>query len=193
VSKRPGLWIILATVGLSALLGWFLHAQFLRGRSGFTSATPPNDLVFPRPSESAWPQLRGPTFDSYTQEIEFADAWPDAGPPVLWTRELGQGYSGFIAVGQRVFTQTQTLYRQSLVCLDAETGETIWTHHYGWPYDGGGLYPGPRATPTWFQGRVYYAAPEGTIGCVDAASGTPVWSWNPKKTYRGRGTDSRSR
>lgn len=140
-------------------------------------------------ADTSWPQLMGPTFDGHSQEEDLADSWPEDGPPILWTRELGQGYSGCIAVGDRVYTQTQSLYRQSLVCLSARTGEEIWAHHYGWPYDGGGLYPGPRSSPTWYNGRIYFAAPDGTIGCVSADHGTPIWSCNPKKTFRGRGTD----
>ena len=181
---------MLATgLGLALLVGWFVQPWGSQARSGLTTATPASGVASVESAESMWPQLRGPTFDSFSQERGLADTWPESGPPVLWSRELGQGYSGFVAVGNHVYTQTQTLYRQSLVCLDAATGETLWTHQYGWPYDGGGLYPGPRATPTWFEQRLYYAAPEGTIGCIDAANGTPIWSWNPKKKYRGRGTD----
>ena len=140
-------------------------------------------------NQTSWPQLRGPTFDSISAETGLADSWSEEGPPLVWTCELGQGYSSFAAVGNRVFTQTQNLYQQSVVCLDAETGNTVWTHHYGWPYDGGGLYPGPRSTPTWHNGRLYFAAPDGTISCLIADSGKQVWSCNPKKKYRGLGTD----
>ena len=136
-----------------------------------------------------WPQWRGATHDAISVETGLAESWPEAGPPVLWTKEIGKGYSSFIAVGDRVWTQTQTLYEQAVVCLDAQTGETIWSQKYGWPYDGGGLYPGPRATPTWHDGRIYYAAPEGTIGCLDAQTGRPIWETNPKKMFHGRGTD----
>ena len=136
-----------------------------------------------------WPQWRGATHDAISVETGLAESWPEAGPPVLWTKEIGKGYSSFIAVGDRVWTQTQTLYEQAVVCLDAQTGETIWSQKYGWPYDGGGLYPGPRATPTWQDGRIYYAAPEGTIGCLDAQTGRPIWKANPKKMFHGRGTD----
>jgi outer membrane protein assembly factor BamB len=139
--------------------------------------------------ETTWPQLRGPTFDSISMETGLADSWPKEGPPLVWTRELGQGYSSFVAVGNRVFTQTQNLYQQSVVCLDSMTGDTVWTHHYAWPYDGGGLYPGPRSTPTWHNGRLYFAAPDGTISCLFADNGKPEWSCNPKKKYRGLGTD----
>ncbi len=140
-------------------------------------------------TDTGWPSLRGPTFDSHSAETGLAETWPESGPPVLWTRELGQGYSGFSAMGDRVYTQCQSRYRQSVVCLDAATGDTVWSYDCGWPYDGGGLYPGPRSTPTWHCGHLYYATPDGTVGCLTATEGRPVWSRNPKKELRGRGTD----
>jgi outer membrane protein assembly factor BamB len=140
-------------------------------------------------SHADWPQWRGPTWDAISVESGLAESWSESGPPVLWTKEIGKGYSSFVSVGDRVWTQTQTLYEQAVVCLDAATGETIWSQRYGWPYDGGGLYPGPRATPTWQDDRIYYAAPEGTIGCLDARTGRSIWETNPKQSYHGRGTD----
>ncbi|RLS77769.1 MAG: hypothetical protein DWI02_09550 [Planctomycetota bacterium] len=67
--------------------------------------------------------------------------------------------------------------------------KAIWTHHYGWPYEGGELYPGPRSTPTWHEGHLYFSAPDGSVTCLKAVDGTRVWSCNPKKTHRGQGTD----
>lgn len=141
------------------------------------------------PESRGWSQWRGPTFDGISEESGIAETWPADGPPVIWTREIGSGYSSLIAVGEHVFTQVQTLYEQAVVCLDAETGETVWSSHYGWPYDGGGLYPGPRSTPTWHDGKIYFAAPEGTIGCLNASNGDSLWSVNPKKQFRGKGSD----
>ncbi len=75
--------------------------------------------------DRGWPFVRGTAFDAHSPEVNLADQWPEDGPPVLWTRPLGQGYSAFVAVGERVFTQTQTLTGQYVVCLDADSGETI--------------------------------------------------------------------
>lgn len=136
-----------------------------------------------------WPQWRGPTHRGISDEKGIANSWPEEGPPVLWVQEIGQGYSGFIAVGDNVYTQTQTLYEQAVICLEADTGRKVWSYRYGWPYDGGGLYPGPRATPTWYQNRVYFAAPDGTVGCLNAVDGRLIWSRNPKQHYHGQGTD----
>lgn len=145
--------------------------------------------VAPAETAPGWPQWRGPTHNVISTETGIAKSWPTEGPPVLWVQEIGQGYSGFIAVGDKVYTQTQTLYEQAVICLEADTGRKVWSYRYGWPYDGGGLYPGPRATPAWFQNRIYFAAPDGTVGCLNAADGKLVWTKNPKQEYRGQGTD----
>lgn len=143
----------------------------------------------PVANSPGWPQWRGPAHDGTSQETGIAESWPTEGPPVLWVQEIGQGYSGFIAVGDKVYTQTQTLYEQDVICLEADTGREVWSYRYGWPYDGGGLYPGPRSTPAWYQNRVYFAAPDGTVGCLNAENGTLFWSKNPKQQYHGQGTD----
>ena len=57
---------------------------------------------------SGWPHLRGPKYDSTCDETDLVETWPDEGPLVLWVKEIGQGYSGFSAVGGR------------RSCLDAE-------------------------------------------------------------------------
>ena len=108
---------------------------------------------------------------------------------MLWLREIGRGYSGLIAVGDRVYTQTQTLTEQIVLAMDADSGRTIWEHRYGWPYDPAGMYPGPRATPTWCDGRIYFAAPDGLVGCLDAVDGRRLWSLNVNREFGGRGTE----
>ena len=138
--------------------------------------------------DSGWTFIRGPKCDGHSPETELADSWPSEGPPVLWVRELGQGYSSFVAAGSRVYTQMQALTGQYVVCLDADTGATIWQHRYDWPYEALSVYPGPRATPTLGNGRVYFAAPSGLIGCLNADDGTPVWSVNLTEKYDGKGT-----
>jgi hypothetical protein len=140
-------------------------------------------------TDHGWPFVRGAAFDGHSPETRLASEWPKAGPPVLWTRELGQGYSAIIAVGRRCFTQTQTIAGQFVVCLDADTGQTIWEHRYDLPYELVGVYPGPRATPTYHNGRVYFAAPSGLIGCLSSDTGQSIWSVNVVEKYHGRGAE----
>ncbi|MCA9016657.1 MAG: hypothetical protein KDA77_15095, partial [Planctomycetaceae bacterium] len=55
--------------------------------------------------DEGWPAVRGVDFDAHSPEIHLADSWPKEGPPVLWVKDLGQGYSAFVAQGNRVYTQ----------------------------------------------------------------------------------------
>ena len=123
-----------------------------------------------------WPTIRGPAWNGQSLEIGLAEHWPPEGPPVLWTRDLGQGYSAFIAWDHWVATQYQDLAGQYVVCLSADTGATKWQYHYGWPYDPAGVYPGPRSTPVYDNGFVYFTSPTGLVGCLNANSGELVWS-----------------
>lgn len=145
--------------------------------------------LFAERARGEWPFIRGTNFDGHSQETGLLDEWPKAGPPVLWTRELGQGYSAFIAWEDRIATQYQTLAGQFVVCLEADTGKTLWQYRYDWPHETAGVYPGPRATPTYAAGRIYFAAPNGLIGCLAADDGKLMWSRNPTVELQGRGTD----
>jgi outer membrane protein assembly factor BamB len=136
-----------------------------------------------------WPQLRGPNHNGISDETGLISDWPEAGPPVLWSRELGSGYSAFAVVGERAYTQYQTQFGQYMICLDAESGKTIWEHRYDWPYEGGGLYPGPRSTPTVTDRHVYFASVSGRITCLDADNGKPIWSANLVDEFKGEGIE----
>lgn len=176
--------LVYGGTGLAVTL-WFVDLGVLRSRQ--PDSLPVADE--PASNDRGWPHLRGPQYTAHSAETDLADSWPAEGPPVLWTREIGRGYSGLIAVGSRLYTQTQTLTEQIVVALDADTGRTVWEHRYGWPYDPGGMYPGPRATPTWSNGRIYFAAPDGLVRCLRAADGQQVWSVNINEKFDGRGTE----
>ncbi len=118
-----------------------------------------NPFLPPGVPDLGWPFVRGPTYNGHSAEIGLPDTWPSEGPPVLWNRPLGQGFSAFTAVGNRAFTQYQTLAGQYVICLSADTGETIWEYRYDWPYEAGGVYLVRGATPTVAEGRIYFAAP----------------------------------
>src|SRR5262245_29230325 len=134
-----------------------------------------------------WPHVRGPDYDAVSREKDLADSWPAAGPPILWTCELGQGYSGFAVAGGRAFTQFQQLGGQYLVCLSTDDGREIWRQRYDAAWQRSGAYPGPYASPTLRDGRVFFASPSGLVGAVDAKNGAIIWSRNVLREFHGRG------
>lgn len=133
--------------------------------------------------QPSWRNFRGENYDGKSSEIGIVDQWSEKGPPVLWTRDLGAGYSSFVGAEDRVFTQYQTLAGQFVVCLNASTGKTIWEHRYGWPYKPASLYPGPRSSPTVSGDRVFFATPDGSLGCLDIKNGELIWKVEAAKKF----------
>lgn len=134
-------------------------------------------------SETDWPTIRGAAFNGHSPDKDIAEQWPAEGPPVLWSRELGQGYSAFIAWDQCVATQYQHLSGQYLICMAADSGKTKWEYRYDWPYDPAGVYPGPRSTPTFDNGFVYFTSPSGLVGCLNAETGVKVWAMELEQRF----------
>ncbi len=143
-------------------------------------------------TEGDWPHLRGPTYSAVSAERDLAETWPAEGPPVLWRIELGHGYSGFVVAGDRAYTMYQALWGQYLVCLDVATGTFLWRRrvdgpspppngHAPWPSERD--WPGPMATPTVSEGRVYFVSSFGLAGCADARDGRLLWSLQLAATF----------
>jgi outer membrane protein assembly factor BamB len=84
-----------------------------------------------------------------------------------------------IVVGGRLFTQEQRGERgerEAVVCYDAGTGKELWAHEDAARFEDTVSGPGPRATPTFADGRLYTLGGTGILNCLDAASGKRHWS-----------------
>ncbi|HVW00837.1 MAG TPA: PQQ-binding-like beta-propeller repeat protein [Planctomycetaceae bacterium] len=135
-----------------------------------------------------WPFLRGPSFDGSSPETGLTN-WGDKPPRIVWTYPLGQGYSACIVGEGRVYTQYQDAWGQYLLALRLSDGQLLWKNKYAAPYDAVSIYPGPRSTPTYADGRVYYTTPHGEVACVRADSGEPIWSKPLWRELHGRGAE----
>jgi outer membrane protein assembly factor BamB len=66
--------------------------------------------------------------------------------------------------------------KQYAVCLDADTGKELWTRELAPGYlDFQRMGPGPRATPTYHDGKLYCLFPLGHFYCLNAADGKTLW------------------
>ena len=72
--------------------------------------------------------------------------------------------------------------------MDAFNGDTIWRYRYDWPFEATGLYPGPRSTPTIYDHKVYFSAPDGSVSCL-SKSGQLLWTHDLQKQFDGKGTE----
>ncbi|MGI9473108.1 MAG: PQQ-binding-like beta-propeller repeat protein [Rubripirellula sp.] len=136
-------------------------------------------LLAPSQSDAeSWPCFRGPNHDGVSTETDWTHDWPTSGPSIAWSAQVGTGYSSVVIDAGRLVTMGNEENVDTVHCLDAATGETVWQHSYSSPTDPNEFSGGPTSTPTIHDGRVYTLSRTGEAFCFDAATGEVQWSVN---------------
>ncbi|MBI4485798.1 MAG: PQQ-like beta-propeller repeat protein [Acidobacteria bacterium] len=125
-----------------------------------------------------WTAFRGPARDGHYRERPIVTAWPARGLTPIWKQPVGGGYASFAIARGRAFTIEQRAEQEVVAAYDVRTGRELWTN--AWPaffreFMGG---DGPRATPTWADGRVYALGAEGEFRALDDGTGRVLWRKN---------------
>jgi outer membrane protein assembly factor BamB len=123
-----------------------------------------------------WPGFRGPDRDSVVHGSRIASDWTKTPPKLVWKRPVGPGWSSFAVVGDHLYTQEQRDGDEVVICYRASTGDEIWRHVDKQRFDEKIGGPGPRGTPTFHDGKIYAQGANGTVNCLDAATGKVIWS-----------------
>ena len=124
-----------------------------------------------------WPQFLGPTRNGKYAGTDLTTVLPKAGPPVVWKKAIGQGFSGPVVFEGKLILFHRVHDKEAVECLDAGTGKEIWRFEYVTRYrDDFGFDEGPRSTPLVANGRVYTFGAEGMLHCLDFATGKKLWS-----------------
>lgn len=123
-----------------------------------------------------WPIFLGPQGTGVSRETNLLDQWPDDGPPVVWTKKIGTGYSAPSVLGDKLVVIHRPKGEDIVECLQAATGEPIWKYAYETDYsDPYGYNNGPRCTPLLTKNRCYTYGAQGKLLCLDLANGKKVW------------------
>jgi len=122
-----------------------------------------------------WPGFRGPKRDASVGGVVLETDWQAHPPKEVWRREIGPGWSSFAVAGDFVFTQEQRGPEETVVCLDAATGEERWGRGYESRFFESIGGAGPRATPTLAGGKLFALGAEGLLRCLDPLSGEVAW------------------
>jgi outer membrane protein assembly factor BamB len=123
-----------------------------------------------------WPGFRGKDRDGRLTGVRIATDWSERPPRQLWRQRVGKGWSSFAVVGTRLYTQEQRGPREVVVCYDADSGTERWVHEDDARFNETLAGPGPRATPTFHEGKVYSQGATGKLNCLDAATGQLLWA-----------------
>lgn len=148
------------------------------------TATPspsPTASATPSPGQAAsrnyWTNFRGPRRDGKYDEANVSTNWPAGGLRVLWKQPAGVGHASFVVAEGKAYTIEQRRSQEVVAAYDVTTGRELWAQKWNAEFtDSTG--DGPRATPTWDQGRIYALGATGELHCLDANSGAVIWGKN---------------
>ena len=119
-----------------------------------------------------WTSFRGPDRDGHYRQQAVRTDWGRALTP-LWKQPVGGGYASFVIAESRAFTIEQRGGRELAAAYDLATGRELWTT--AWDARFQSATGGPRATPTWDDGRLYVLGAAGEFRALDAATGRTLW------------------
>jgi outer membrane protein assembly factor BamB len=129
-------------------------------------------------SSIPWTQWGGPHRNFTTEARGLKSAWPAAGPPVIWKRPLGEGYSSPSVEGNMLFTMYGRPKQEIVAAIEAGTGKTFWEASA--PVNFRNDYPemgnGPYATQLLTGGRLLTAGVTGRLQCLDPKTGKVHWT-----------------
>ena len=132
-----------------------------------------------------WPQILGPARNGIYDGPPIVPSFPRTGPPQLWKRDVGAGFSGPAVVGGRLVLFHRVNAKETVEALDTLTGKTIWTLDYPTSYrDDFGFDEGPRAIPVVSGSRVFTHGADGMLTAIDFASGKRLWSVDTRQVFQ---------
>ena len=137
-----------------------------------------------RPFEAEWPCFRGSGRDNLAKyDGHLTKSWGEDGPKVLWRKPLGEGYSGAIIAGGRVYVldYVEEDSSDALRCFALFSGEELWRRGYKNPIRRN--HGKSRTIPAYSDGVVVTLGPAAHVMAVDAVSGDLLWTRDLVEAY----------
>ena len=124
-----------------------------------------------------WPQYLGPNRNGLSAQKGILRSWPQQGPEVLWTVDVGIGFGGPVIKNGKVYLlDRDDKVGDKIRCLDLSSGKEIWNFGYAAP--GSVMFPGSRSVPAIDGNLIYSCGPNGNLYCIDINTHKPVWNKN---------------
>lgn len=163
---------------------WFV-TRFLACLALVSAAGLAADPPEPDRKGEDWPTFLGPRHTGISGETGLLPKWPEAGPPRLWDKEIGTGYSAPSVLGNRLVLHHRMGDEELVECYRADTGEPLWKHadpsKFEDPY---GYNNGPRCSPVLTPKLCYTLGAEGRLLCLALDTGKVIWQRELRQEYQ---------
>ncbi len=153
------------------------HCNRLRTTFAASAGTPAD-------ISGSWPGFRGAARDNIcTDPTPLADVWPEGGPPLLWSVELGEGHAGPAVYGGRVYVldYDEVNHGDVLRCFSLGDGKEIWRR--GYPVRIKRNHGISRTVPAVSEQVVVTMGPKCHVMCVDRETGELNWGLDLVRDY----------
>jgi outer membrane protein assembly factor BamB len=131
-----------------------------------------------------WTQYLGPDRNGTSPQKNLLRSWPQNGPEVLWTVNVGIGFGGPVIKDGKVYLlDRDDKVGDKLRCFDFSNGKELWSFSYDAP--GSVMFPGSRSVPAIDGDRIYTCGPYGDLYCVNINTHKLVWHKNVWTDFSG--------
>ncbi len=134
-----------------------------------------------------WPDWRGNNRDGVWNEPGVVQKFRGDTIPLKWSIPCGTGYNGPTVAGGKVYFMdriNKPEEQERVLCLNAATGEVLWSFSYGCRYENVGYPAGPRASVVIREGKAYSLGTMGHFFCFNAITGEVLWKCDLNREYR---------
>ncbi len=132
----------------------------------------------------SWPRFRGTDFDNICKDgVPLADRWPEGGPKVLWSVDLGEGYAAAAVHRGRVYVldYDEKKKADALRCLSLDDGREIWRRSYRVKVQRN--HGMSRTVPAVTGAAVVTIGPRCHVMAVDPEDGRLKWSIDMEREF----------
>ena len=138
-------------------------------------------------SQDEWPCFHGPDRTNKSGETGLLQRWPSGGPRLLLTFEgLGEGYSS-VSIADGLLYTAGSVNKQPFVYAFDLKGKLVWKKPVGkaWTTTASwaSSYTGPRSTPTYDNGVVYFLGEMGRLAAFEAKTGKEIWQRDLREEF----------
>jgi outer membrane protein assembly factor BamB len=131
-----------------------------------------------------WPRFRGEFFDNISRSpVPLIERFPEGGPVVRWSVELGEGHAGAAIYKGAVYVldYDEQMRADLLRCFSLETGEELWKR--GYRINLKRNHGMSRTVPAVDEDHVLTIGPRSHVMCVRRQTGEFLWGLNVEKEY----------